>query len=78
MTEGAIKELLYDYRVVAGRGVATPMVHGNAPPATSAAFGTVEEVIEAMGRITKQGYVDEATKRRMSVTPKHLFQGITR
>jgi hypothetical protein len=77
-TESAVKEMLYDYRIVAGRGVSQPMLHGAAPPASTEAFSTVEEVIEAMSRIGRQGYIDETTKRRIAASPKHLFQGITR
>lgn len=75
-SDSAVKELLYDYRVVAGNSVSPSMVHGDAAPATSAAFATVDEVMEAMTRVSRQGYLDEATKRRFARTPKHLFNGV--
>lgn len=77
-TESAVKEMLYDYRVVAGRGITQPMLHGSAPPATTAAFESAAEVTAAMARIRSQGYIDEATKRRIAATPQHLFQGINK
>lgn len=78
-TESAIKELLYDYRVVSGRDMQTAMIHGAAPPTTSAAFGSIEEVADAMRRIERQGNrVDEATLRRVRATPMHLFRGVVK
>lgn len=77
-SDSAVKELLWDYRVVAGKGVSTSMISGTSAPATSAAFGTVEEVVEAMAKIRRGGRVDESTKRRLMATPHHLFRGINK
>lgn len=78
-SDSAVKEMLYDYRVVAGNSVGVSMVAGQAAPNVSAGFSTVDEVREAMRTIERQGNkIDPALKRRLERTPQHLFNGITR
>tara|TARA_Y100001937_G_scaffold75222_1_gene102225 strand:- start:1223 stop:2026 length:804 start_codon:yes stop_codon:yes gene_type:complete len=73
--EGAIKELLYDYKVQSGRGFTSPLAEGTAMPNVSNGFGSVQEYLAAM----KQARIDGFPKsflRRLQNTPTHIKQGL--
>lgn len=72
----AMRELMFEHQRAVGAGKAQPLVQGMTPVASSPGFGTVDEVVSAMTRLRRQGYVDEDTKRRLANTPQHLVQGI--
>jgi len=72
----AMRELMFMHQHAVGAGKAAPLVQGLTPAATAAGFSSVDDVVSAMSRLRKQGYVDEDTKRRLANTPKHLLQGI--
>lgn len=76
--EGAIKELMWDYKQNSGRGFAEPLVQGQSMPNTSSGYNNVDEFLGAMTKLRQQGYVDETTKRRIANTPAHIQQGIDR
>lgn len=76
--EGAIKELMWDYKQQSGRGFAEPLVQGQSMPNTSSGYTSVDEFLGAMTKLRQQGYVDETTKRRIANTPAHIQQGIDR
>ena len=76
--EGAIKELLWDYKQQSGRGFAEPLVQGQSMPNTSSGYTSVNDFLAAMTKVRQQGYVDETTKRRIANTPAHIQQGIDR
>jgi hypothetical protein len=76
--EGAIKEMLWDFKMESGQGFTQPLVQGQAAPNTSTGFNDVNEFIAAMGKVRGQGYADEAFKRRLSNTPQHIINGVSR
>lgn len=76
--EGAIKEMLWDYKMEGGKSFTQPLVQGQAAPNTSSGFDNVGEFINAMAEVRNQGYADENFKRRLANTPKHIIQGVNR
>ena len=72
----AMRELMFEHQRAVGAGKAQPLVQGMTPVASTVGFSSVDDVVSAMSRLRKQGYVDEDTKRRLANTPKHLLQGI--
>lgn len=76
--QGAIKELLWDFKMEAGKGFTQPLVQGQAAPNTSAGFEDVNDFISAMSKVRSQGYADEAFKKRLANTPQHIIQGVAR
>ena len=76
--QGAIKELLWDYKMEAGQGFTQELVQGKAAPNTSAGFESVDDFVGAMSKVRSQGYADEAFKKRLANTPQHIIQGVSR
>jgi len=74
--EGAIKELLWDFKVQTGRGGTHELLSGETMPNTSSGFTNVVELLDAMRSAREQGYMDEATKRRIANTPSHILSGV--
>jgi hypothetical protein len=76
--EGALKELLFDYRLAVGKSGSDSqaMLAGNAMPNTTAGFESSTEMMAELRRVRAQGYTDAAFKARMANTPKHIIQGI--
>ena len=75
--EGAIKELLWDYKVATGRlGGSRELLSGEAVPNTTSGFTNVNELVQAMGKAREQGYMDESTKRRIANTSQTILQGV--
>jgi|GEM_PF-4268133 len=72
----AMRELMFMHQQAVGSGRAAPLVQGMTPVASTTGFSSVDDVVGAMSRLRKQGYVDEDTKRRLLNTPQHLLQGI--
>lgn len=76
--EGAIKEMLWDYKMESGKAFTQPLVQGQAGPNTSSGFDDVGDFVAAMSQVRAQGYADENFKRRLANTPKHIIQGVSR
>lgn len=76
--EGAIKEMLWDFKMESGKGFTQPLVQGQAAPNTAGGFSDVTEFVTAMAQVRAQGYADEAFKRRLGNTPQHIIQGVNR
>ncbi len=74
--EGAIKELLWDFKVQTGRGGTQELLSGETMPNTTSGFTSVVDLLDAMRSAREQGYMDEATKRRISNTPSHILSGV--
>lgn len=74
----AIRELMFMHQQAVGAGKARPLVSGMAPVADSPGFTSSDQVVAAFAAARRQGYLDEATRRRLANTPKHLLQGIDR
>ena len=74
--EGAIKEMLWDYKMESGKAFTQPLVQGQAAPNTSSGFDNVNEFVSAMAKVRTQGYADEAFKRRLANTPAHIIHGV--
>lgn len=74
--EGAIKELLWDFKVQTGRGGSQELLSGETMPNTTSGFTNVVELLDAMRGAREQGYMDEATKRRIANTPSHILSGV--
>ena len=74
--ESALKELIFDYQ--ANQGSLTSqneILSGSAMPNTSRGFESSQEMISALKAAEKQGYYDEAFKRRMANTNKSIISG---
>ena len=76
--EGAIKEMLWDYRIATGAGSGGSLLSGQAMPNTSAGFADSNEMVNELRRVKDQGYVDAAFKKRMANTAPHVVQGVDR
>lgn len=74
----AIRELMFMHQQAVGAGKARPLVSGIAPVAEAPGFSSSAQVVAAMAAARRQGYMDEATKRRIANTPTHILQGINR
>jgi hypothetical protein len=74
----AIRELMFMHQQAVGAGKARPLVQGMAPVAEAPGFSTSDQVVSAYAAARRQGYMDEATRRRIANTPMHLLQGINR
>lgn len=74
--EGAIKEMLFDYKQELGAGFSRPLVNGTSMPNTSSGFANVEELVTAMRSARQSGRFDEALKRRIANTPQHILEGV--
>ena len=72
----AMRELMFMHQQAVGSGRAAPLVQGMTPASMAPGFSSVDEVVSAMSRSRKQGYVDEHDRRRLANTPQHLLQGI--
>jgi hypothetical protein len=73
--EGAIKELLYDFKVQSGTGFTQQLVEGNAMPNVSSGFSSVDEFVSAMKAAREQGF-SKSFLNRLKNTPAHIKQGI--
>lgn len=71
----AMRELMFLHQQAVGAGRAQPLVQGQVPAAMSPGFGSTAEVVQAMARVRKQGYVDEETSRRLANTPRNYIEG---
>jgi hypothetical protein len=76
--EGALKELLFDYKQAVGAGFTRPMASGSVMPNTASGFASVSELVKAMSDARKAGHFDEALKRRIANTPQHILEGVDR
>ena len=74
--EGAIKEMLYDYKMQTGSDVRHHMVQGESMPNVSSGFTSSDEVVSALAAARKQGRIDQALQKRLANTPAHILQGI--
>lgn len=74
----AIRELMFMHQQAVGAGKARPLVSGIAPVAEAPGFSTSDQVVAAFAAARRQGYMDEATRRRIANTPQHVLQGINR
>ena len=74
--QGAIKEVLYDYRQATATGFTKPLVTGQRMPNTSSGFSTVAELLKSIQQAQSEGHMSEQTKRRIANTPEHILQGI--
>lgn len=74
----AIRELMFMHQQAVGAGKARPLVSGIAPVAEAPGFTNSAQVVAAFAAARRQGYLDEATKRRLANTPSHILQGINR
>lgn len=74
----AIRELMFMHQQAVGAGKARPLVAGMAPVADAPGFTSPSQVVAAFAAARRQGYLDEATKRRLANTPSHILQGINR
>jgi hypothetical protein len=74
----AMRELMFMHQQAVGAGKARPLVQGMAPVAEAPGFSTSDQVVSAYAAARRQGYMDEATRRRIANTPMHLLQGINR
>lgn len=74
----AIRELMFMHQQAVGSGKARPLVSGMAPVAEAPGFTNSAQVVAAFAAARRQGYLDEATKRRLANTPEHILQGINR
>jgi hypothetical protein len=71
----AMRELMFMHQQAVGAGKARPLVAGQVPAAMSPGYGSTAEVVQAMARVRKQGYVDEETSRRLANTPRNYIEG---
>lgn len=71
----AMRELMFMHQKSHGTVGSRPMVEGMTPPAEANGYESADDVINAMRMVRKQGYVDEATKRKLSNTPQKFMQG---
>ena len=77
--EGAIKEMLWDWRDSTGRGgINKQILAGEAMPNVSAGFQTVDEYLTAMQSQKRQGKFDPGFLKRMQNTPNHIINGVDR
>jgi hypothetical protein len=74
--EGAIKEILYDYRQAVGSGFTAPLVTGQAMPNTASGFTSAHELVTAIKTARETGGMSEQVKRRIANTPQHIIQGM--
>tara|TARA_B100001059_G_scaffold76184_1_gene73756 strand:- start:1975 stop:2769 length:795 start_codon:yes stop_codon:yes gene_type:complete len=72
----AIQSMYFEYQQETGRGSETQLIQGDRMPDTSTGFTNVEDLVSAMAKVRDAGRLDEATKRRLMNTPKHIMQGI--
>lgn len=74
--ESALKELMFDYQASSGNLTnQNEILSGQAMPNTSKGFESPAEMIAALKEAEKQGYYDEAFKRRIANTPQHIITG---
>jgi hypothetical protein len=71
----AMRELMFMHSQAVGAGKARPLVAGQVPAAMSPGFNSTAEVVQAMARVRRQGYVDEETSRRLANTPRNYIEG---
>lgn len=76
--EGAIKEMLFDYKQEVGAGFSRPLVNGTSMPNTATGFTNVEELVTAVRQARMSGRYDESLKRRIANTPQHILEGVDR
>ena len=74
--QGAMKELLFDYRQAIGAGFTRPMASGQAMPNVSSGFTSVKELVTAMREARESGRFDEVLKRRLANTPQNILEGV--
>tara|TARA_Y100000593_G_scaffold93661_1_gene189384 strand:+ start:293 stop:1105 length:813 start_codon:yes stop_codon:yes gene_type:complete len=75
--EGAVKEMLWDWRDSTGRGgVNKQILAGESMPNVSMGFNTVDEYLTAMQNQKRQGKFDPAFLKRMKNTPSHILNGV--
>ena len=75
--EGAIKELLYDYKMATGTAAGrSEILAGQAMPNVSDGYKTTDEFLSALAQAKRQGYKDAAFLNRLKNTPQHIVQGI--
>lgn len=74
--EGALKEILFDYKQAIGAGFGKPILSGQSMPNTASGFPTVAELVAAISEARRNGHFDEALKRRIANTPKNILEGI--
>lgn len=75
--QAAVKEMMFDWQRVSGRGFTEQLVTGQSMPNTSAGFTNVSEFVEAMTKARESGF-DAAFRRRLANTPEHITRGIDR
>jgi len=71
----AMRELMFLHQQAIGAGKARPLVSGQVPAAVVSGYSSTTEVVQAMARVRKQGYVDEETSRRLANTPRNYIEG---
>lgn len=71
----AMRELMFMHQKSHGTVGSRPMVEGMTPPAEANGYDSAGDVINAMRMVRKQGYVDEATKRKLANTPQKFIEG---
>ncbi|MBT97633.1 MAG: hypothetical protein CL902_03285, partial [Dehalococcoidia bacterium] len=74
--EGALKEVLYDYKQSVGAGFTAPLVTGQAMPNTSSGYSSTQELVAAIRDARNSGSMPEQVKRRIANTPQHIIQGV--
>lgn len=74
--QGAIKEVLFDYRQAVGAGFTRPMANGQAMPNVASGFQTVKELVTAIREARESGRFDESLKRRLANTPQNILEGV--
>ena len=75
--EGAVKEMLWDWRDSTGRGgINKQILAGESMPNVSVGFQTVDEYLTAMQSQRRQGKFDPAFLKRMQNTPNHIINGV--
>ena len=72
----AMRELMFMHQKSHGTVGSRPMVEGMTPPAEANGYDSVDSVVNAMRMVRKQGYVDEATRRKLANTPQNFMQGM--
>lgn len=71
----AMRELMFLHQQAVGSGRARPLVAGQTPAAAAPGYSSTADVVAAMARVRKQGYVDEETSRRLGNTPRNFIEG---
>tara|TARA_Y100001973_G_scaffold86921_1_gene130370 strand:- start:343 stop:1155 length:813 start_codon:yes stop_codon:yes gene_type:complete len=74
--QGAIKEMLWDWKQAVGQGLVRPLVEGQQMPNTTSGFNSVQEFVAAISAQKQQGRYDANFLKRVENTPAHITKGV--